>query len=256
MSIIKNKTDRTGEEKLNTFGSRMIIIAYRRCDDIDVYFPEYNWICKNIQYTSFKNGYIKCPYEKRHYNIGYIGEGNYKEFKKGRHSKCYETWHRMLQRCYSEKYQEKQPTYKGCTVCEEWLCFQNFAKWFYENYYDVEGQRMNLDKDILIKGNKIYSPKTCIFLPQRINNLFTKRQNDRGNMPIGVRHYGNKYQARCNDGTDKIITLNSCNTLEEAFQDYKNYKEELIKQVADEYKDKIPEKLYNAMYNYKVEIDD
>ena len=173
------KIDRTGEERLNNFGSKMNIIKYRSNRSIDVYFPEYNWIAKNRQYDAFKIGTISCPYEKRHYNIGYIGEGEYKPTINKKPSKIYTIWHDMLGRCYDEKHRHKYKTYSNITVCDEWLNFQNFAKWFDENYYEVEGEEMCLDKDILIKDNKVYSPDTCIFVPERINNLFIKSNNIR-----------------------------------------------------------------------------
>ena len=107
----------------------------------------------------------------------------YKEYKtvgnttttiKGKDKKSYQCWSNMLKRCYNKNVHNKQPTYKDCSVCNEWLCYANFEKWYDENYYEIEGERTELDKDILFKGNKVYSPITCIFVPQRINTLFTK----------------------------------------------------------------------------------
>ena len=92
----------------------------------------------------------------------------------------------MLTRCYSDKYKKKKPTYEDCKVYEELLNFQNFAKWDSENYYEIEGETMCLDKDILVKHNKIYSPETCVYVPNTINVLFTKSDKIRGNTPIGV----------------------------------------------------------------------
>ena len=66
------KIDRIGEEKINSFGSKMIIRGYRNNRDIDVYFPEYNWTFKHAEYKTFKNGNIKCPYEPRVFGMGYI----------------------------------------------------------------------------------------------------------------------------------------------------------------------------------------
>ena len=156
----RNKIDRTGETGINNFGSEIIIIGYRKYSEIDVYFPEYDWTFKNATYQSFKNGEIKCPYEKRVYGIGYLAEGKYKPKENGKHTKVYKTWKDMLGRCYDTKIQEKYPTYKDCKVDKNWHNFQNFAKWYYDNYYEVEGERMELDKDILFKHNKIYSPET------------------------------------------------------------------------------------------------
>ena len=86
----------------------------------------------------------------------------------------------MLRRCYDEKLHKKYPTYIDCKVCEEWLNFQNFAKWYYNNYYEIENEKICLDKDILHKGNKIYSPDNCVFVPNNINVLFVKSDKSRG----------------------------------------------------------------------------
>ena len=164
----------------------------------------------------------------------------------------------MLERCYSKEKRYKNPTYEDCTVCKEWHNFQNFAKWYEENYYEIEGEKMCLDKDILVKGNKIYSPSTCILVPNRINVLFCKSDKVRGDLPIGVglsNRIKNPYRAYCHDG-EKYMALGNYNTPKEAFQVYKLYKERLVKQVADEYKPYIPKELYEAMYRYEVEIDD
>lgn len=256
-----SEIDRTGKRRINNFGSEIIIIGYRKYSEIDVYFPEYDWTFKNATYQSFKNGEISCPYEKRVYGIGYIGVGNYKVSENGKSTKIYSTWNSMLKRCYDEKYQEKYPTYKECVVCDEWHNFQNFAKWYEENYYEVEGQRMNLDKDILVKHNKIYSSETCIFVPQTINKLFVKRDGKRGDSVIGTSPKDGKYQVNCqifNPETEKSKQeyLGFYDTQEKAFEIYKYYKEKNIKQVADYYKSLIPQKLYDALYDYEVEIDD
>jgi hypothetical protein len=165
----------------------------------------------------------------------------------------------MLARCYSEKFHEKQPTYIGCTVCEEWHNFQNYAKWYDENYYEVDGYKMNLDKDILVKGNKIYSPETCVFVPDFINLLFVNRKQYRGSLPVGVKvctKNPKKYEAQCRNNTGKRIYLGYYDSPEEAFQYYKEFKENLIKETAKEYEDRIPHTLFNAMCNYVVEISD
>tara|TARA_R110000796_G_scaffold96826_1_gene203482 strand:- start:237 stop:839 length:603 start_codon:yes stop_codon:yes gene_type:complete len=96
--------------------------------------------------------------------------------------KYYKTWKSMLERCYSDKYQDIHPTYKGCTACKEWLTFSNFKKWMEKQ--DWEGKQ--LDKDILIIGNKIYSPATCIFITHDINLLLTNNKEKRGLYPQGV----------------------------------------------------------------------
>ena len=199
-----NKIDRVGEKNINNFGSEMVITKYENANNIDVYFPEYDWIAKNNTYSNFKKGLIKCPYEPRIYGIGYIGEGDYITTKNGKHTKYYLAWINMLTRCYSEKEHKKHPTYIDCEVHDEWRNFQNFAKWYKDNYYEVGNEKMCLDKDILVKHNKIYSPETCIFVPHKINTLFTKSDNSRGENPIGIRltPFGN-YQVFCHNGYGK-----------------------------------------------------
>lgn len=77
----------------------------------------------------------------------------------------YRSWTNMLERCYGEKYQERRPTYIGCTVCNEWLTFSVFKSWMVTQ--DWTGKE--LDKDIRIKGNKTYSPETCCFVTTKEN---------------------------------------------------------------------------------------
>ena len=249
------RTDKTGETLINNFGSTMIITKYRKHGDIDVYFPEYDWTAEHVNYANFKNGRVKCCYEPRVYNVGCVGEGKYKTWisDKKIHTKEYEAWRCMLRRCYGSKELERNKSYKDCIVCQEWLNFQNFAEWYEKNYYEIPGEVMALDKDILFKDNKTYSPDTCVFVPQKINTLFTKCDATRGDLPIGVSYdkTQKKYEARC-----KSKYLGRYNTPEEAFQAYKQFKEAYIKKMANDYIEDIPFNLYQAMINYEVEIDD
>lgn len=256
-----SKIDRVGERNVNNFGSEMVIIEYRKYSDIDVYFPEYDWTTKNNTYQNFKNGKIKSPYDKSVFGVGYLGEGEYESRENGKLTKVYATWCHMLERCYYEKYHKRYPTYIDCKVGEEWHNFQNFAKWYENNYYEVEGEIMCLDKDILIKHNKIYSPDTCVFVPQTINTLFVKNNKNRGNSVIGTSPMNGKYMVTCSmfdfkTGKSKNEYLGRYKTQEKAFEVYKYYKEKNIKQIADYFKEQIPIKLYNALYNYIVEITD
>ena len=253
--------DRTGEEGYNNFGSKMVIKEYRKYSDIDVYFPEYDWTFEHVQYGKFKNGNIKCPYEPRYYGKGYLGEGKYKVSENGKLTDEYIIWYHMLMRCYDPKLHKERHTYKGCTVENYLLNFQHIGEWIDKNYYEVPGEVMCLDKDILHKGNKVYSRDTCIFVPKRINNLFTKSNKARGEDPIGVTpSSSDNYRVHCSNGYGENIYLGKYSTEEEAFQVYKQYKEKVIKETIDSYEGKIPEPFYSrlktAMYNYKVEIDD
>ena len=252
------KKDYVGLERHNNFGSKMIVTRSNTSKDIDIYFPQYDWTYKNGKLSAFKGGKVKCPYERRYCGVGYIGEGEHKVCENGKDTHIYKVWIGMLKRCYDEN-ANRYDLYggSGATVCEEWHNFQNLAEWYEENYYQVGNERMEIDKDILIKGNKIYSPQTCIIVPRTINSLFIKSNSIRGDYPIGVskgRTEG-KFAVRCNyRGREK--GLGEYFTIKEAFNVYKYFKENYIKEVADEYKPYIPKELYDAMYRYKVEITD
>lgn len=255
--VDETNNDRLGEVNTNKFGTVMSIIRYGSYKDIDILF-EGGYIVKNAQYANFKKGAIKNPYDKNHYERGFVGEGDYRPSMNSVHTPQYTKWKSMLERCYSNKYHKRQPKYVECEVCDEWYNFQNFAKWYDENYYEVEDQVMCLDKDILKKNNKIYSPTTCVFVPKSINSLFVKSDAARGELPIGVKYNETKqkYYVYCGVGKCKKIYLGIFDNSTEAFQAYKEFKEQYVKDVANEYKESIPICLYNAMVNYEVSITD
>jgi hypothetical protein len=250
--------DRTGEINYNHYGSKMTITEYTNSMNIIVEFE--NGYKVKSTYADFKRRKIINPYDKMVYGVGYFGEGKYKCSKDKVDTKEYSVWHGIIERCYSEeKQKEKCKSYIGCTVCDEWLNFQKFSEWYEENYYEVDNEKMTVDKDIIYKNNKIYSPETCIIVPENINKLFIKGASRRGEYPIGVSITNNRLRARLKkiiDGKCKEVHIGYFDTVEQAFNAYKREKEKHIKQVADEYKDKIPKKLYDAMYAYKVEITD
>jgi len=102
----------------------------------------------------------------------------------GKRLKCpyYSVWINMLERAYSPKWHAKHPTYTGVTVCEEWHSFMAFRAWMMTQ--DWEGKQ--LDKDIIVPGNKVYSPATCAFVSSQINSLLTDCAAARGEFPVGV----------------------------------------------------------------------
>lgn len=167
---------------------------------------------------------------------------------------AYIKWFNMLTRCYNEDYHKKKPTYSDCFVCEEWLYFSNFKKWFDEHYIDG----YVLDKDILVKGNKVYSPDTCCFVPAGLNSLLTKRDYHRGECPIGVIKTQNGSFVAQITKSKKHYKIGTYDTPEEAFNAYKEVKEKHIQQQAQSYFDRglITERVYKALMNYIVEITD
>ena len=254
----KLKNNRVGEIRRMNCGEECEIIKYINASDIYVKFKETNKEFRG-NYEAFCGGKIKDTFLPTVCGVGYIGYETVKEDDK--YLQSYKSWRQILIRGYDKTFKEKNKSYSDCLVWDEWSYYGDFKKWFNENYYEVEGEQMHIDKDILYKGNKIYSPKTCCYVPQRINTLFTKSNVLRGKYPIGVSYRKdiNKFISRCsvfNNGKKQNVHLGRFKTPIEAFSAYKEFKENYIKQVADEYKDKIPIKLYEAMYNYIVEITD
>ncbi|XZH99762.1 hypothetical protein ACSXEK_16280 (plasmid) [Clostridium perfringens] len=250
-----------GEIRLMKCGEECEIVEHASHKDMVVKFLKTGELVK-CRYEHFKRGLIKSHFTPTVFGVGVTGLENARDNNRNI-IKSYEVWQHILERCYNKKCQEKRPSYKDCVVCEEWLYYPKFKQWYEKNYYEIEGQRMELDKDILNKGNKVYSPDTCVFVPKSINSLFTRCNRSRGNLPIGVHWHKQKkkYQAKYSIfditiGRSKVKHLGYHNTPEETFQSYKKAKEDNIKQVADHYKDKIPKKLYKAMYSYEVHIDD
>ena len=252
---------RINEELYNYQGCLMKIIEYNDSKNIIVEFQDKYKAKINATYQRFLKGSIKNPYYPSVYNVGVIGV-KYPRVTKGNKTTEYITWCGILSRCFDEKEKIKSPTYKDITCCNEWLLYENFYEWLHSQpNFDkwLNGDRWAIDKDILVKGNKVYSSDTCCLVSQNVNTLFVKKDKNRGNLPIGVCKHGNTFQSLCqNPFTKKQEYLGSYNTIEEAFLEYKNYKEKIIKQVAQIEFDNgnITKECYEAMMKYEVEITD
>ena len=145
--------------------------------------------------------------------------------------KYYTVWNHMLERCYSEKYLERKPSYIGVSVCSEWLYASAFKKWMEQQ--DWQGK--SLDKDIIVPGSKLYSPDTCAFVLKATNSFVTASDACRGDYPVGVTLFKptGKYQARCkNPFTQEEEYLGCFLTPEEAHEAWCKRKNELAQLVA------------------------
>lgn len=148
-----------------------------------------------------------------------------------KHCHYYQVWADMLMRCYSEKYQQRQPTYVGCSVCDDWLTFSKFKAWMEKQ--DWQGKF--LDKDLLVNGNKIYSPKTCVFVSRMVNNFLLDRASYSGDFPTGVdfKSDNGKFRARCNNPfSKKSEHLGYFECKNKAHEAWKNRKHDLACQIA------------------------
>lgn len=166
--------------------------------------------------------------------VGVYTKGKCKAYENGRRTRTYHAWTSMLQRCYSSKYQAKWPTYIGCTVCDEWLEFQAFAEWYEVNRPDND-LSYQLDKDLKFIGNKVYSPKTCLFVSQAVNKFTTDSGATRGEYMIGAswRKQRKKFQSCCcNPFTKKQEFLGSFNSELDAHLAWRKRKSELAYELA------------------------
>jgi len=169
------------------------------------------------------------------YGVG-INDANYAVSPRvnGRPATCriYVLWNSMLMRCYSEKYHAKKPTYIGCSVDKEWHSFMAFHSWAVTQ--DRLGKQ--LDKDILIQGSRIYSPKNCVFVDVSVNNLLLNHASKQGKLPIGVSVYGYKYRAYCNYNAKQIL-IGSYSTPVQAHAAWQSSKADVIERTANEQTD-------------------
>lgn len=182
--------------------------------------------------------------------------------KQGKNYIEYDAWFGMLKRCYSSKFQLANPTYTGCSVSENFKHYSFFYEWCQEqkgfDTQDERGKSWHLDKDLLAKGSKVYSEGVCVFVPHRLNSMVVSCKASRGIYPVGVswdiKHLN--FKASCQSGDGVLKNLGHYRTVEQAFLAYKTFKEAYIKQVANEYKDKLDPRAYQALLNYRVEITD
>lgn len=173
---------------------------------------------------------------------------NHKD-KFGKWSICpfYRKWKNMLKRCYSTSDQNKYPTYNGCIVSDEWVYFSNFKSWMEKQ--DWQGKQ--LDKDILVQGNKVYGAEYCIFVTNAVNTLFVDQRASRGKYPLGVSRRGGagKYMSACSkDG--KLVVIGRYPTALVAHDAYKAFKYKLIADIASNQ----IEPLKSALLNYRIGI--
>lgn len=163
-------------------------------------------------------------------------------------------YHGLLQRCNANGTKQiVSPMYVGCT--NSFADFQDFAGWCQVQIGYNDGYQ--LDKDLLVRGNKVYGNDTLVFIPQELNKLLTKRTRFRGDLPIGVtaEKGGNTFKSSFTRGGKKV-NLGNFKTPQEAFKVYKEAKETYIKQQAEKWKDKIDPRAYKALMEYQVEITD
>lgn len=246
--ICKTFKNRVGEIYSTKEGYEIEIIRYLNNESCDIRFLNTNVIIENISFIHIKRGNISNPFHPKIFGVGYYGVSKYRCLKIKDKQLLHGYWKRMLERCYGAMYQKKFPTYIGCSVCEEWKNLQNFAKWFYENYNPETMQGWHLDKDILVKGNKVYSPETCCFVPNEINVLFQSKSSNK-NLPLGITMKKDKYNVRITkDGV--AYNLGCYSNLEDALKIYAEHKNTFYKDLAEKMETILPKNVIISILNY------
>ena len=235
------------------------ILKYNDSYNVEIQFLKTGFET-SVQLVQVKSGEVKDPYSPSVYGVGILGT-KYPITVNGVKTKEYNLWQGMLKRCYNSTYKKKHPTYEGCEVSDKFKSYEHFYEWCHKQVgfgNDGNGNPFHLDKDLLVKGNKVYSEDSCVFLPQEINSLLTKCTASRGEHLIGVCWHkkDNAFVSRVSKNKGKREYLGYFKTEIEAFNAYKKAKESFIKEQANKWKDKIDDRAYNALMIYEVDIDD
>lgn len=224
------------------------VIDYVGWNNVTVRFLQTGYVTKT-GHQHIKSGVIKDYLYPSVYGVGFYGSSDANTTGPAAFR-----WRSVMQRCYDET--QIEPAYYEANVITHWYNFLVFESWAVKQPgFDTKG--WELDKDLLIKGNKLYCPEACVYLPKAINTALTKRHNHRGKYPIGVQpsKSGKRFEAWCGDG-ERSRYLGVFGTPTEAFLCYKAKKEEMLKGLADKYKDQLDPRAYEALYKYQVEITD
>lgn len=224
------------------------IIKYHNSSDVTVEFVATGYR-RSARPQHIKSGGVKDAFFPTIGGVGFLGG-------KVEDKRSYHVWCEMIRRCYVQKEKNGRYQERGVEVCEEWHNYQNFYK-FYEKFYKED---YHLDKDILIQGNKLYSPETCCFVPININSLFTYTQAKRGGLPCGVAYNEDRggrlgnYSAQVCQGKKNIKWLGYYANTEDAFNVYKKEKERVIRTVAEHslWEGEIDLTVYEALLKHEV----
>ena len=240
-----NRKDCVGKICKSKSSGEFKILKYNDAKDVEIQFLKtgYETVAR---LGHIKSGSVKDPYLPSVCGVGVLGN-KYPSEINGVKTKEYVLWKHMLERCYSDTYKKQQPTYEGCEASENFKSYEHFYEWC-QNQIGFGNRDWQLDKDLLIKGNKIYGENTCVFIPREINSLLVKSAASRGEYLIGVcwckRDKAFIARVRKNKGRSEYLGL--FNTEIEAF----------VKEQANKYKSQIDPRAYSALMNYTVEITD
>jgi len=250
------KTDRPAEDFITL--DWLTFSNFRRWMETQEFANHRLSVSTGCTYSPENCGFIEYESKGLFFGVGYNPKGKHPTKIDGIPTKEQTLWLNMLARCYGKHQKDgRNSTYADCSVSENFKDFQYFAEWC-QSQVGFGLKDWHLDKDILFKGNKIYSEDTCVFVPSELNVLFNKKKKQRGDYPIGVSKSSKpdySYSSVCNHN-GKQVWLGYHTTVEAAFFRYKEFKESVVKGAANKWKDQIDPRAYTALMNYQVEITD
>ncbi len=250
--IVEYIKPKAGDKGVTNKGCEYVVLEYKNAHKIVIEFlPPYQCIVC-VPATSLRREVAHNPMYPTVAGRGCIGQGKYSS---GSHNTAFARWYSIFRRLYLESDKPSNTSYKDVGICDEWLNFQNFAEWMYNQY--LPDHSWHLDKDLIVKGNKTYGPDVCVFLPPEVNVFFTKRKSQRGDTPIGV-HYRKKTGMYLSNFTrnSTCVHIGCYRTPEAAFLAYKQAKEQYAKELATKWQSQIDPRAYEALMSYTVEITD
>ena len=253
---LRYKLEYTGKTFNTNSCDSCTIVNFENSSNVTVEFKDYP--CKvKTTLTALRSGKLLNPMYPTCSGVGYLGVGKHVASDK----KVYWLWYGMLQRVYDPPNIRLSRMYKDVEVCEEWKCFQNFAAWCYgQKFFNSKGdngRKYHLDKDLLSSEGKVYSPNTCCFVPHEINSLVQKNHSKSENSLVGMSYKKlyNSFEASIKI-FGKKVNLGSYKKPEDAFEAYKMAKEQHIKVVAEKWRGKIEDEVYDLLINYQIKNKD
>lgn len=252
-----------GDKRINSEGFEYVITHYEDAHNVEItwFSGEKEW----VESAHAHKGTTKYLNKRGTFGVGYLGYGRFIPGEKRIPHGCermphnlWRAWVRMLERCVGDRV--KNPSYEGCTFDESWVNCQSFIEWGIlqkgHDRLESNGKTWQLDKDILVNGNRVYSPETCVFVPNEINTHFKDVEKGKdgyyGVNEIEPKHPNAKrgWVARCCNVKKEREYLGFYDNPTDAYIAYRTRKIEVMSDLADKWKGEVDERVINSLQNF------